>query len=110
MNDDFFLKKLFFNSLYAQTKDNVFINITIYDLLWNYKSVLLTKIKEFIPFLIPTDNSGILYTVRKNLFIQIYIIFDCYFYFINIVYRSTKILVIVIMFELVRNLVSINFF
>lgn len=44
--------------------DTLFMNITIYDYLWNYKCNLVQKIQEIAPALVPTNNSGVLYQVK----------------------------------------------
>lgn len=44
--------------------DTLFMNITIYDYLWNYRCNLVKKIQEIAPALVPTNNSGVLYQVK----------------------------------------------
>lgn len=66
VNDNFF-KKVGFNLMLRDT-DPLFVNITIYDYLWNYKSDLILRIKAFTPYLVPTDNSGVLYQVSGVLY------------------------------------------
>lgn len=61
INDDYF-KKFGFKFMLRES-DTMFVNITVYDYLWNYRSDLIGRIRTFAPFLVPTDNSGVLYQV-----------------------------------------------
>lgn len=63
INDDYF-KKFGFKMMMRES-DTMFVNITIYDYLWNYRSDLIGRIRTFAPFLVPTDNSGVLYQVSN---------------------------------------------
>lgn len=62
INDNLF-KKWGFNMM-LRDSDPLFINITIYDYLWNYRSDLINRIRTFAPYMVPTDNSGVLYQVN----------------------------------------------
>lgn len=63
LHDAYLFVKIGFKALQYSSADPVFINITIGDYLWNYRSSLVSKAKAFLPFMVPTDNSGILHTV-----------------------------------------------
>lgn len=65
INDDYF-KKFGFKFMLRES-DTMFVNITVYDYLWNYRSDLIGRIRTFAPFLVPTDNSGVLYQVSAFL-------------------------------------------
>lgn len=61
LNGDFF-KKIGFNMLLGE-EDSLFLNMTIYDYLWYYRSSIVHRVQKFAPFLVPTNNSGCLYQV-----------------------------------------------
>lgn len=54
-----------FNFLLAESTDSLFMNVTIYDYMWNFRSDLVDKVMNFAEFLVPTNNSGILYQVNS---------------------------------------------
>lgn len=57
--------KMGFNFLLAESTDSLFMNVTIYDYMWNFRSDLVDKVMNFAEFLVPTNNSGILYQVNS---------------------------------------------
>lgn len=62
-----FLSKLAFKALKISTGDTAFINITVYDYLWNYRSKLVQRASQLVPFMVPVDNAGILAIVSLRL-------------------------------------------
>lgn len=64
LNDASFITKIGFNVILRNSLDSLFINITIYQYLWDYKSDLIQTVKQFAPFMVPTENSGALFQVR----------------------------------------------
>lgn len=55
---DHFLAKLAFDFL--ANKDNVFLNCTVYEVLWNITSPMLELVKQ-IPFAVPRPNAGYMF-------------------------------------------------
>lgn len=59
------------NSIFTRTavnmiigKENIFVNVSIYDFLWNMESPTVERLKPFIPSsLFPRTNAGLLYSV-----------------------------------------------
>ncbi|KAG4072531.1 hypothetical protein HA402_004620 [Bradysia odoriphaga] len=49
--------------LHKTYSDGLFINITVYDYLWNYRSKLIEKAEELVPSMVPTTNCGILHGI-----------------------------------------------
>lgn len=62
LNNEFF-KKLGFNFMLDSSGDPMFLNMTIYDYLWFYRSDVIHRVQEFAPGLVPTNNSGVLFQV-----------------------------------------------
>lgn len=65
MNDANIFVKMGYNVLHSRSDEEVFMNISIYNFLWNYKSPLLQTAKDIVPFMVPTVNSGILHGVSS---------------------------------------------
>lgn len=63
LKDASYFKQVGFKFMLRQSMDTIFFNISVYDYLWNYKSDLIQNIQTLAPFLVPTDNSGVLHTV-----------------------------------------------
>lgn len=59
-HDASFFTKVAFKALKMSTGDTAFINITVYDYLWNYRSKMVRGAKRLVPFMVPVENSGIL--------------------------------------------------
>lgn len=57
--------KIAFKTLKMSTGDTAFINITVYDYLWNYRSKLVSSAKMLVPFMVPVENAGILAIVSS---------------------------------------------
>lgn len=51
------------------SQDTLFMNMTIYQYLWDYKSDFIQNAKSIVPFMVPTENSGVMYQVTN--FLQI---------------------------------------
>lgn len=51
-----------FNSMLGD-EDTMFLNMTVHDYLWYYKSSIIQRVQSIAPFLVPTNNSGCLYQV-----------------------------------------------
>lgn len=68
LHDASIFLKIGFKALHYSAGDSVFINITIGDYLWNYQSSLVRQAGTLVPFMVPTDNSGILHTVSNYYF------------------------------------------
>lgn len=64
LNEDFWFKKIGFNSMLGD-EDTMFLNMTVHDYLWYYKSSIIQRVQSIAPFLVPTNNSGCLYQVFK---------------------------------------------
>lgn len=64
LNNDYIIKKMAFNGFVRSAKESLFRNMTVYDYLWNYTSPSLENIRSLFPFMVPTDNNGVLYQVR----------------------------------------------
>lgn len=47
--------------------DPLFLNMTIYDYLWYYKTDLIARVQEIAPSFVPTNNSGCLYQVINDI-------------------------------------------
>ncbi|XP_031632460.1 lysosome membrane protein 2-like [Contarinia nasturtii] len=48
-------------------EDTLFLNMTVRDYLWNYKSDIVERVyNSFFSFLVPTNNSGCLYQIYSN--------------------------------------------
>lgn len=62
LNDDYFKKKGFMWML--NDDDKLFVNTTIYDYLWHYRSSVVDRVYNLLPFLVPTNNSGCLHQVN----------------------------------------------
>lgn len=62
LNDDFWFKKYGFNAMLGE-EDTMFLNMTVYDYLWYYRSSIVHRVQSIAPFLVPTNNSGCLYQV-----------------------------------------------
>lgn len=63
-NLDNFLARGSFNIMIANTNDKIFLNRTVYEILWNLTSPTLENIKNHIPkSLVPRPNAGFLYNV-----------------------------------------------
>lgn len=60
-----FFAKLAFNVMLNSGKEPIFLNITVYDLLWNYNSDVITLANKVLPSLVPVNNLGILHRVRS---------------------------------------------
>lgn len=59
-----FFSKLAFNVMLNSADEPIFVNITVYDLLWNYKSDVITLANKVLPSLVPVQNLGIMHNVR----------------------------------------------
>lgn len=66
LHDASFITKLGFKILQNSAEDHIFLNMTIYDYLWEYRSTLVQKARTLVPFMVPTENSGIMHTVYSN--------------------------------------------
>lgn len=58
--------KIAFKTLKMSTGDTAFINITVHDYLWNYRSKLVSSAKVLVPFMVPVENAGILAIVSAR--------------------------------------------
>lgn len=67
MADSSFIVKVGFNYLHRSTEESLFLNMTVWEYLWNYHSVLVSRAKDLVPFLVPIDNTGILNIVSLYL-------------------------------------------
>ncbi|KAJ6647542.1 Scavenger receptor class B member 1 [Pseudolycoriella hygida] len=63
VNTQNFFIKFGYTFMEKQYNEGLFINISIYDYLWNYKSRVLEKAKALAPTMVPTLNSGILHGI-----------------------------------------------
>lgn len=59
-HDATFITKLAFKALKLSSGDTAFINITVHDYFWNYRSKLVHSAMRLVPFMVPVENSGIL--------------------------------------------------
>lgn len=67
---DNFLARGSFNMMIANTKDTIFLNRTVYEVLWNLTSPTLENIKNNIPkTFVPRPNAGLLYNVSIEAFL-----------------------------------------
>lgn len=107
MADSSFIVKVGFNYLHRSTEESLFLNMTVWEYLWNYHSVLLGRAKDLVPFLVPVYNSGILNIVSFDLILDRK---QQNSYFATTIHRCTLTLWIVIMFELVQNTINQTFF
>ncbi|GAB0087486.1 scavenger receptor class B member 1 [Sergentomyia squamirostris] len=64
--DSPFLMKIAFNMLLRKSNDTIFLNTTIYKILWEMDGNLLRLGEKIVPFMVPMDNYGILYTIYKE--------------------------------------------
>lgn len=63
---DNFLARGSFNMMIAKTGDTIFLNRTIYEILWNMTTPTLENIKSIVPKpLVPRPNAGLLYNVSS---------------------------------------------
>lgn len=67
MADSSFIVKVGFNYLHRSTEESLFLNMTVWDYLWNYHSVLVSRAKDLVPFLVPIENTGILNIVSFHI-------------------------------------------
>lgn len=58
-----FFSKLAFNVMLNSAEEPIFINITVYDFLWNYNSDVITLANKVLPMLVPVTNLGILHRI-----------------------------------------------
>ncbi|XP_037052523.1 platelet glycoprotein 4-like [Bradysia coprophila] len=65
-NEHNYLVQIGYNFLHRRYSDGLFINITIYDYLWNFRSKLLEKAWEVVPSMIPILNCGALDVIYTN--------------------------------------------
>lgn len=65
LNDMSFLTKLAFNVMLNSADEPIFLNITVYDFLWNYHSDVITLANKVLPSLVPVNNLGILHRVSR---------------------------------------------
>lgn len=66
---DNFLTRGTFNMMIAKTKDKIFLNRTVNDILWDLTSPMLENIKNLVPkSLVPRPNAGFLFNVSAFLF------------------------------------------
>lgn len=63
-NAPFFIK-IGFNMLIKSQRSQPFINISIYNYLWNYTDPLLTVANSIAPFLVPVEDMGMLSRVNQ---------------------------------------------
>lgn len=61
LSDLSFLAKLAMNPVLNSLAEPLFVNTTVYDLLWNFHSGIVGMANKFIPSLVPETNLGILY-------------------------------------------------
>lgn len=61
LHDASFLTKIAFNLILNSQNEPVFMNTTVYDFLWNYKSEVITLGNSFLPSLVPVNNLGIMH-------------------------------------------------
>lgn len=67
---DNFLARGTFNLMIANNKDQIFLNRTVYEVLWNMTSPTLENIKNVLPkSFVPRPNAGLLYNVSKSSFL-----------------------------------------
>lgn len=59
-----FFSKLAFNVMLNSADEPIFVNITVYDFLWNYRSDVISLAHKVIPSLVPVNNMGIMHQVR----------------------------------------------
>lgn len=58
-----FITKLAFNVILNSADEPIFINITVYDFLWNYHSNVVNLGNKFLPSTFPVKNIGIMHRV-----------------------------------------------
>lgn len=46
--------------------DKIFMNMTVYQYLWDFHSELIQQAKKIVPFMVPTENSGVMYQVNSK--------------------------------------------
>lgn len=66
MADSSFIVKYGFKLLHRSTEEPLFLNMTVWNFLWNYRSSLVMKAKSLVPFMVPIENSGMLHIVRSH--------------------------------------------
>ncbi|XP_055312285.1 scavenger receptor class B member 1-like isoform X2 [Sitodiplosis mosellana] len=59
------IKKLGFNSMLGD-EDTVFLNMTVFDYLWFYRSSVIQRVQNIASFLVPTNNSGCLHQIYAD--------------------------------------------
>lgn len=64
-HDASFFTKIAFKALKISTGDTAFVNVTVHDFLWNFRSKLMRRASTLVPFLVPVDNAGILSIVSR---------------------------------------------
>ncbi|KAG4072528.1 hypothetical protein HA402_004617 [Bradysia odoriphaga] len=65
-NEYNYLVQIGYNFLHRRYSDGLFINISIYDCLWNFRSKLLEKAGQVVPSMIPSLNNGVFQVVYAN--------------------------------------------
>ncbi|XP_053686455.1 scavenger receptor class B member 1-like [Sabethes cyaneus] len=50
----------------SSSGDNVFINTTIYNYLWNLTSPIMKSARKIVPFMVPLENIGVLSVMYQN--------------------------------------------
>ena len=58
-----FFTKLAFNVMLNSANEPIFVNITVYDFLWNYHSDVITLANKMLPMLVPVRNLGVMHRV-----------------------------------------------
>lgn len=83
-----FFTKLAFNVMLNSADEPIFLNMTVYDFLWNYNSDVITLANKVLPMLVPVKNLGILQQVRDEKGCPKF----SYFIILNITYRFTTVM------------------
>lgn len=59
--------KIGFNLLKKSTAEDLFLNLTVYQYLWNFTTPMIENARTFVPFMVPIENSGFLFNVSSLL-------------------------------------------
>ncbi|XP_062544894.1 scavenger receptor class B member 1 isoform X2 [Armigeres subalbatus] len=55
-----------FRAILSSSNDEVFVNTTIYNYLWNQTSPIIKSAKKIVPFMVPLENIGTLNTIYND--------------------------------------------
>lgn len=65
LHDISFFAKIGFNLMLTSLDEPIFLNTTVYDFLWNYRSNVISVAHKILPDLVPVENLGVMHRVSR---------------------------------------------